>query len=171
MYMYNVNTWMCVQTYYEVCVLPLSSMSVSLISNRACLDCRRLEEAHLKYAVLCIYQRYSQSFPRWVIASDTKQTLENITPLFYKAFSEHYACILNNNILNPPSCSDLISSNCFWFSQHTTSEYSILYVGTCIRMYPIYTFVGFVHTAHKCSYPGCNDVDGNMKNQRCVCCD
>ena len=46
-----------------------------------------------------------------------------------------------------------------------------MYVYTYSHVYTC-ALVGYVHTAHKCSYPGCNDVlvlDGNMKNQRDVC--
>lgn len=76
----------------------VATMHIYLLSysrtvyNRACLDRRRLEEAHLKYAVLCVYQRYPHYFTRLSIDLCIRQTLEDITPLFYRAFSARYAC-------------------------------------------------------------------------------
>ena len=40
-----------------------------------------------------------------------------------------------------------------------------MYTGACVHSQ-------FLHSAHKCSYPGCGDVlviDGNMKNRRDIC--
>ena len=58
--------------------------------SRARLDYRRLEEAHLKFAVLNVYERYPSSFLSRKIYS-IADTLEVITPNFYKAFEARYA--------------------------------------------------------------------------------
>lgn len=62
------------------------------LCERACLDRRRLEEAHLRYAILCIYQRYEGHFTTWSLSSCIKETLQDITPTYYEAFSAHYMC-------------------------------------------------------------------------------
>lgn len=59
--------------------------------DRLKLDRRRLEEAHLKFCVLDVYKRYPEAFPRWVISTSVQQTLEDVTPLYYKAFADKYA--------------------------------------------------------------------------------
>lgn len=61
------------------------------VNERECLDQRRLEEAHLKFCVLDVYQRYEMSFPIWTIAKDLQETLDEITPVFYEAFSSMFA--------------------------------------------------------------------------------
>lgn len=118
------------------------------ICERACLDRRRLEEAYLKYCVLQMYQRYTDYFAEWTVASSILQTLEEITPTFYMAFSAYYAC--KNFYLNS-------------YMQHGNNHVQgvYFYLATHISL-----------TAHLCSYPGCNKVlvlDGNMKNRRNVC--
>lgn len=57
---------------------------------RARLDYRRLEEAHLKFAVLNVYKRYPSNFLSMKLYSIT-DTLAEITPIFYKAFEARYA--------------------------------------------------------------------------------
>ncbi len=75
------------------CKLPCRDTSThTSICARACLDRRRLEEAHMKYAVLSMYQRYTTHFSKWSIAPSIKQTLEDVTPTFYRAFSAYYTC-------------------------------------------------------------------------------
>ena len=61
------------------------------ICAQASLDRRRLEEAHLKYCILQMYQRYPKNFPKWSIASTLKQTFKSVTPTFYQAFSANFA--------------------------------------------------------------------------------
>lgn len=63
-----------------------------ILCERACLDRRRLEEAHLKYSILRMYQQYDSYFSKWSLSSNIKQTLEDITPTFYEAFSAYYTC-------------------------------------------------------------------------------
>ena len=66
--------------------------STSDVYNRAQLDRRRLEEAHLKYCILQMYRRYPDHFSEWCISSNVIHTLDEITPKFYIAFSQRYAC-------------------------------------------------------------------------------
>lgn len=58
---------------------------------RACLDRRRLEEAHLKYAILLVYRNYPEHFPSWKVSRDVRIKLGEVSPIYYKAFSTHYA--------------------------------------------------------------------------------
>ena len=60
-------------------------------TNRKQLDQRRLEEAHLKYCVLDVYQRYKEVFKTHWISHNLQQTLQDITPLLHKAFSAEFA--------------------------------------------------------------------------------
>lgn len=64
------------------------------VYNRAQLDRRRLEEAHLKYSILQVYRRYPKHFTEWCISSSVAHTLDEITPTFFTAFSQRYACKL-----------------------------------------------------------------------------
>lgn len=74
------------------------------MNERACLDRRRLEEAHLKYCILKMYKKYPNYFHDFKITSDVKHILEVVTPVYYKAFSELYMCefiaILYSYIIN-----------------------------------------------------------------------
>lgn len=56
------------------------------------LDRRRLEEAHLKFCVLEVYGRYPDVFPRWIIRKSVDLTLEDVTPAYFRAFEDRYAC-------------------------------------------------------------------------------
>ena len=64
------------------------------LCERACLHRRRLEEAHLKYAILRMYQRYTGHFSKWYLSSNIKDTLEEVAPVFFEAFSSYYMCKL-----------------------------------------------------------------------------
>ena len=64
------------------------------VYTRAQLDRRRLEEAHLKYCILQVYRRYPKHFTEWRISSSVAHTLDEITPTFFTAFSQRYACKL-----------------------------------------------------------------------------
>ena len=59
--------------------------------NRQQLDRRRLEEAHLKLCVLDVFNRYPEVFPKWLLNTDLRSSLNAITPLYYEAFSLKYA--------------------------------------------------------------------------------
>lgn len=74
--------------------LYFSNDTFQAVSERACLDRRRLTEAHLKYAILLMYQRYEGNFSRWFLSLTVKEMLEIVTPTFYKAFSAYYTCKL-----------------------------------------------------------------------------
>jgi len=60
-------------------------------TSRNLLDQRRLEEAHLKFCVLDVYQKFKDHFPNWEINHNLHQTLDDITPVFHKAFSSKFA--------------------------------------------------------------------------------
>lgn len=59
------------------------------------LDHRRLELAHLKYALLMTQKRYARvatTLPtRIPMHTDLAETLEVYTPLYYKAFTQKYS--------------------------------------------------------------------------------
>lgn len=57
--------------------------------DRARLDRRRLVDAHVKYGILRVSKKYPQYLSP-VIQSSLTKSLEEITPLYYKAFSDHY---------------------------------------------------------------------------------
>ena len=59
--------------------------------DREQLDRRRLEEAHMRFCMLDVFKRYPQTFPAWIISSNLQQSLDDITPLYYNAFSAKYA--------------------------------------------------------------------------------
>jgi hypothetical protein len=60
------------------------------------LDRRRLEQAHLKFCVLQVYGRYPDVFPRWIIRKSMDLTLDDVTPTFFRAFEDRYACEYHN---------------------------------------------------------------------------
>lgn len=59
--------------------------------DRLKLDRRRFEEGHIKFCVLDVYKHYPKAFPKWVIRSSLQETLNDISPMYYNAFSEKYA--------------------------------------------------------------------------------
>ena len=63
----------------------------SKLSARLALDRRRLEAAHLRYAVLKVVSYYPKELGTTTIYPDFKITLEFITPLFFSIFRSHYA--------------------------------------------------------------------------------
>lgn len=65
-------------------------------TDRKILDRRRLEEAHIRLSIIDVYKRYKQHFPVWRMHTSLQATLENITPIFYEAFSAKYAgkCVI-----------------------------------------------------------------------------
>ena len=62
------------------------------LEERACLNRRRLEEAHQKYCLLKVYKRYPSHFKEWKISVDIQKTIEEVTPSYYRGFSEVYMC-------------------------------------------------------------------------------
>ena len=87
--MYGFSQCMCINAC--MCNI-LRSIGTSLLYSRAQLDRRRLEEAHMKYSVLKVYRRYPDFFDKWCLSSNVMETLDEITPIFYRAFSQRYAC-------------------------------------------------------------------------------
>ena len=68
--------------------------STLLYSNdyhRQCMDRRRLEEAHLLFCILNVYKQYPKAFPCGVVSSDLQQTLDDVSPAYYEAFTKKYA--------------------------------------------------------------------------------
>lgn len=62
--------------------------------DRARLDRRRLQEAYIKYSILTVGKRYREHFPDLTIHPSLEQTLEEISPVYYKVFSRIYMGML-----------------------------------------------------------------------------
>lgn len=61
------------------------------LHDRIRLDRRRLENAHLKYAVLTTQSRYPSTAVGLIpMHTDISSTLADFTVRFYKAFSQRY---------------------------------------------------------------------------------
>jgi hypothetical protein len=57
------------------------------LQKRVRLDRRRIESAHLRYAVLRLQQAYQDTFPAKIpMSSNIEDTLEKILPMFYQSF-------------------------------------------------------------------------------------
>jgi len=66
--------------------------SDDLLNQRIRLDRRRLESAHLKYAMLSLQRLYPELLTVPVIVTgEVKETVMKFTPYFYKAFCSRYA--------------------------------------------------------------------------------
>jgi hypothetical protein len=64
----------------------------SEIKERFSLNRRRLEEAHLKYALITTIRRYPQLHTHSIpIRGDISQSLKEFTPSYYEAFTIKYA--------------------------------------------------------------------------------
>ena len=63
------------------------------IENRASLDRRRLEDAHIKFAVLQIMMWYSKSMSSkdFPLMSDMNSVLQTFTSKYYEIFTAQYA--------------------------------------------------------------------------------
>ena len=61
------------------------------VKNRLQLDRRRLEAAHLKYAILQVNTRFQLLEANIAIESDISSTLKEFTPIYYKSFAQRYA--------------------------------------------------------------------------------
>jgi hypothetical protein len=59
--------------------------------DRLRLDRRRLEEAHMRFCVLDVFQRYPHTFPTWKISTSLQRNLDDIIPYYFSAFSTKYA--------------------------------------------------------------------------------
>ena len=59
--------------------------------DRLSLDRRRLEEAHMRFCILDVFQRYPQTFPTWKILPSLQRNLDEIIPHYFSAFSTKYA--------------------------------------------------------------------------------
>lgn len=82
---------MHIQKRYIVKVCCFLFSDCDDVTTRKWLDQRWLEEAHLKYCVLDVYQRYTEVFSTQVISHSLQQMLHDITPLLHKAFSAEFA--------------------------------------------------------------------------------
>ena len=59
--------------------------------ERQQLDRRRLEEAHLKLCMLDVFKRYQGTFRTLTMNTSVQKSLDDMTPLYYKAFAAKYA--------------------------------------------------------------------------------
>ena len=116
--------------------------------NPKALDCRRLEMAHLQYALLQVCGWYPDQLHTSKIAitpGDLDVTITTIGEVYYSLFVEKYASKYSNNIHRLHVA--------VTFHSHNIST-SLL----CLR--------------HRCQFPGCQValvMDGNMKSWRDVC--
>ena len=69
-----------------------------LLEQRACLDYRRLEEAHLKFCILRAQKEYPDHLSKLTLQHSVNDTLEEMTPIYFKAFSDRYKCMLNMHV-------------------------------------------------------------------------
>ncbi len=71
-----------------LCCLPCSTLV-----KRESLDRRRLEEAHLKFAVLQAANRYTDYFSmaELLIYPDVHETLQSVTQRYYCAYQARYS--------------------------------------------------------------------------------
>lgn len=70
--------------------------------SRLQLDRRRLEAAHLRYAVLSISSQFNlptADHAHITLESDIYQTLKVFTPTYFKAFTSKYAGIVHACII------------------------------------------------------------------------
>ena len=68
-----------------------------MLKDRITLDRRRLEDAHMIYAVLKVFAWYPAKFrpeERVLKPAHFNEILSQITPAFHRCFSEKYAGIL-----------------------------------------------------------------------------
>ena len=86
-----------VHTLYT-CNLKCSGINIYFLlcnseyTDRDALDKRRLEEAHMRFCILDVLKRYPQLSPTLLkLYSSLQQSLDDITPLYYNAFSSRYA--------------------------------------------------------------------------------
>ena len=83
------NTPHCIISWHYY---HLSKLTGDNLHQRIRLDCRRFENAHLKYAVLSIHNHYPGIASGLIpVHTDIASTLESFTPLFYEAFSQRYS--------------------------------------------------------------------------------
>jgi hypothetical protein len=83
----------------DIVLYPLCIRQQPLVCDvvdRLNLDRRRLEAAHLKYAILNISNRFkipTSGSDHVVIETDIYNTLKEFTPIYYKAFTQKYGGI------------------------------------------------------------------------------
>ena len=76
--------------------------SISMLTDRINLDRRRLEDAHIIYAVLDVMRWYPTGFSeedKILKPAHFNNILSHLTPTFHKCFSERYAGWYNNGIV------------------------------------------------------------------------
>ena len=61
-------------------IIPSNEDGDNLLLQRACLDYRRLEEAHLKYSIHKVKQNYPNYFKILALQSTVNETLQEIGP-------------------------------------------------------------------------------------------
>ena len=67
------------------------------LNDRQKLDRRRFEAAHFKYAVLTVFKRYPSLLDgkKPSLYTNMTQTLDEITPLYFKSFQDCYTSMVN----------------------------------------------------------------------------
>ncbi len=61
------------------------------VMQRLKLDRRRLEDAHLKYAMIKVSKRYLPESTHWTMKSDLFSSLNDFTPTYFNWFTSKYA--------------------------------------------------------------------------------
>ena len=61
------------------------------VMQRLKLDRRRLEEAHLRYAIINVTRRFLPECSHTAIKGDLCSTLKEFTPTYFKMFTAKYA--------------------------------------------------------------------------------
>ena len=66
-----------------------------MLRTRHKLYRRRLEDAHIKYAILCTVAHYEDVFVKddMVVSSNIQETLEKVTSKYYSGFQARYSSI------------------------------------------------------------------------------
>ena len=99
---YELSIHMCMHTF-----IYMKSSKCSMVCNcsdRRSLDRRRLESAHLRFAILTIQESFPDIFSHKIITPDIQTILAEINYKFYLAFRQRYAgvfCLFRYNIKLP----------------------------------------------------------------------
>lgn len=74
-------------------IFTYNNLFNSTLRTRHKLDRRRLEDAHLKYALLLIVADYPDVFNKldMMVSSNIQETLQSITSKYYCGFQNRYA--------------------------------------------------------------------------------
>ena len=115
-----------------------------MLRTRHKLCRRRLEDAHIKYAILCTVSHYEDVFVK------DDMVVSKFTSKYYSGFQARYSSIDNNN---------------------DSSLLHLLYMA--FRSIVVFSISPLYYIGHACNFSGCGSVlimDGNMKNRRDMFC-